>query len=384
MSKSVVADRAEVESEQVVYSMSNGLRELVAEEVHKDVPIRTDFAETAFFYSQLRTDTNGDVNIEFTLPESLTEWKFMGVAHTVDMNYGNIAAEVKAVKEFMLQPDLPRFVRIGDRVDVVASLINISGKEVSGLVRMELMLPETERVVLKQERPFSVEAGQTEKVSFGFDVSDSYEGLVIRMVADGDMFSDGEQRYLPVLSNKQKLTESVLLNVGGKGEFTFSLEELFNHHSKSVTRPQMLVEFTGNPLWYAVQSLKVIRNPENDNSLSWATAYYANSLLAHLAKAEPRIADSLKVEGLDAALTESVLKLQYLQNADGSWSWFKGMNGSLYMTTAIAQLLARLQWMTGGLPNSEVASMYQKALAYLDKKAVEEVEWMKKFEKENA
>lgn len=384
LSKSVVADRAEVESEQVVYSMSNGLRELVAEEVHKDVPIRTDFAETAFFYPQLRTDTNGDVNIEFTLPESLTEWKFMGVAHTVDMNYGNIAAEVKAVKEFMLQPDLPRFVRIGDRVDVVASLINISGKEVSGLVRMELMLLETERVVLKQERPFSVEAGQTEKVSFGFDVSDSYEGLVIRMVADGDMFSDGEQRYLPVLSNKQKLTESVLLNVGGKGEFTFSLEELFNHHSKSVTRPQMLVEFTGNPLWYAVQSLKVIRNPENDNSLSWATAYYANSLLAHLAKAEPRIADSLKVEGLDAALTESVLKLQYLQNADGSWSWFKGMNGSLYMTTAIAQLLARLQWMTGGLPNNEVASMYQKALAYLDKKAVEEMEWMKKFEKERS
>ena len=212
------------------------------------VKFRENFAETAFFYPQLRTDAHGEVNIDFTLPESLTEWKFMGLAHTQDMFYGNITEKVVARKEFMVQPNLPRFVRVGDQVNIVSSLMNLSNKEVKGVVRMELFVPETEKVVLTQERPFKVNANGTEKVSFSFDVTDKYEGLGVRIVADGGMFSDGEQRYLPVLSNKQQLTESVLLNVNGAGEYVFSLEGLFNGHSKSVSRPKMTVEFTGNPL----------------------------------------------------------------------------------------------------------------------------------------
>ena len=374
------ANRAMVASDAVTEASA---QEDLALEETGDVQLRTNFAETAFFYPQLRTDAVGEVNIEFTLPESLTEWKFMGLAHTRDMDYGSIMAKAVASKEFMLQPNLPRFVRVGDDVNVAASLVNLSDKEVKGIVRMEIFVPETEKVILSQKRPFKVKAGETGKVSFGFDVSDKYEGLAVRMVADGGAFSDGEQRYLPVLSNKQKLTESVLLNVNGEGTYTFSLESLFNHHSKTVSRPQMTVEFTGNPMWYAVQALKVVANPDTDNALSWASAYYANSLLAHLAKTEPRIADSLKVEGLDAKLAESILKMKDLQLADGSWSWFKGMDGSRYMTTAVTQLLARLQRMTGDLTDVETKRMYRQAMGYLDKQAAAEVRWMKEAEKKD-
>lgn len=346
--------------------------ELALEEIDQ-IQLRTDFAETAFFYPQLRTDANGEVNIEFTLPESLTEWKFMGLAHTQDMDYGMITAKTVAAKEFMLQPNMPRFVRVGDNVNVAASLINLSEKEVKGVARMELFVPETEKVVLVQKQPFMVKAGETGKVSFSFDVSDKYESLAVRMVADGDTFSDGEQRYLPVLSNKQKLTESVLLDVNGAGTYTFSLESLFNHHSKTVTRPKMWVEFTGNPLWYAVQALKTVSNPENDNALSWASAYYANALLGHLAKAEPRIADSLKVDGMEARLSEAVLKLKDLQLADGSWCWYKGMSGNLYMTTSITELLARLQQLIDSPLQYDVLKMYRNAAAYLYKQVEAEV-----------
>lgn len=344
----------------------------VLEETDK-IQLRTDFAETAFFYPQLRTDANGEVNIEFTLPESLTEWKFIGLAHTRDMDYGMIAAKTVASKEFMLQPNMPRFVRVGDNVNVAASLINLTDKEVKGVTRMELFVPETEKVVWVQKQPFMVKAGETGMVSFSFDVSDKYESLAVRMVADGDTFSDGEQRYLPVLSNKQKLTESVLLDVNGAGSYTFSLKALFNHHSKTVTRPKMWVEFTGNPLWYAVQALKTVSNPENDNALSWASAYYANALLNHLAKAEPRIADSLKVDGMEARLSEAELKLKDLQLEDGSWSWYKGMSGSLYMTTSITELLARLQQMIGVPLQGDVLKMYRNAAAYLYKQVEAEV-----------
>lgn len=345
------------------------------------VKFRENFAETAFFYPQLRTDAHGEVDIEFTLPESLTEWKFMGLAHTQDMFYGNITEKVVARKEFMVQPNLPRFVRVGDQVNIVSSLMNLSDKEVKGVVRMELFVPETEKVVLAEERPFKVNANGTEKVSFSFDVTDKYEGLGVRFVADGGMFSDGEQRYLPVLSNKQQLTESVLLNVNGAGEYVFSLESLFNGHSKTVSRPKMTVEFTGNPLWYAVQALKVVENPETDNALSWAVAYYANSLMDYLSRTQPAMADSLKVEGVKGKMVEAIWKLKDLQLADGSWSWYKGMSGSLYMTTAITQLMARLNQMTGGELDAEFIKMNQQAWGYLNNRLAEEVKWMKEAEK---
>ena len=353
----------------------------VAWEETEPIQLRTDFAETAFFYPQLRTDANGEINIEFTLPESLTEWKFMGLAHTKNMDYGSLVDKVVASKEFMLQPNLPRFVRVGDQVNVSASLANLSDKEVKGMARMEIFVPDTEKVILSQKCPFVVKAGETGKVSFSFEVSDKYEGLVVRMVADGDMFSDGEQRYLLVLSNKQKLTESVLLNANGKGTFTYSLESLFNRHSSSVSHPKLVVEFTGNPVWYAVQALKVVAHPENDNALSWASVYYANALLAHLAKAEPRIADSLKIEDIDVKLAGAILKLKDLQNADGSWSWYKGMIGSLYMTSSITQLIARLQQLVGGWIDAEVVKMNQQAWGYLNKRLSEEVQQMKEAEK---
>ena len=344
--------------------------------------IRTNFAETAFFYPQLRTDDKGDIQIEFTLPESLTEWKFMGLAHTRDMDYGSIEAQAVASKDFMIQPNLPRFVRVGDEVNVAASLINLSEKEIQGLVRMELFVPETEKIVLVQKCPFVVKASETGRVSFSFGVTDQYDNLAIRMVADGGLFSDGEQRYLPVLSNKQKLTESVLLNVYGKGTYTFSLESLFNHHSKTVKRPTMTVEFTGNPLWYAVQAMKVMENPESDNALSWAAAYYANSLLVHLAKTEPRLADSLKVDGVAERIAEAIIKLKDLQNPAGAWSWFKGMPASRYMTTQIAEFMARLQQMTSGTLDSEIIQMYQQAWKYLSLEVVKEIQRMREREKE--
>lgn len=355
----------------------------VLEDIDK-IQLRTNFAETAFFYPNLQTNSNGDVTLEFTMPESLTEWKFMGLAHTMGMDYGGMTDKVVVSKKFMLQPNLPRFVRVGDQVNVRASLVNLSDEEVSGFVRMELFVPETEKVVLSQKRPFKVCPDGTEQVVFSFSVSDKYEGLACRMVADGKTFSDGEQRYLPVLSNKQKLTESVLLNVNGAGAYTFSLDDLFNRHSKTVSNPKMWVEFTGNPLWYAVQALNAIKVPEMDNAYSWATAYYSNALLEHLDKIESRVADSLNIEGIEENINESILKLKDLQGKDGSWSWYKGMTGSLYMTTGITQLLARLNHTLGDLPNAEVKQMYQSAWDYLNRQASEEVSRMKDAEKKGS
>lgn len=400
-----------------------------------DIQIRENFAETAFFYPQLRTNEKGEVSISFVLPESLTRWTFMGLAHTRNVDYGKIEATATASKEFMLQPNMPRFVRVGDKANIAASLMNLSDKRVKGTVRMELFNPETEKVFYSQKQKFDVKGGETGHVNFTFEVSDKYAVMACRMVADGDTFSDGEQRYIPVLTDKQWVTETVPLNVNGEGAHTFSLENLFNKHSKTASEQRLTVEFTAHPAWYAVQALPVVVHPQNEDALSWATAYYAHSLAAYIVKENPRIKqvfDSWKAQGgtketfmsnlqknqelknillaetpwlaeatneaeqkqriatlfdlntMNSQLAVSVEKLGELQNADGAWSWYKGMQGSRYVTTQVMEMLARLNALTHQDADSRMQPMIQKGFEYLGKQAAEEYKSMKEAEKKGA
>lgn len=400
-----------------------------------DIQIRENFAETAFFYPQLRTNEKGEVSISFVLPESLTRWKFMGLAHTRNVDYGKIEATATASKEFMLQPNMPRFVRVGDKANIAASLMNLSDKGVKGTVRMELFNPETEKVFYSQKQKFDVKGGETGHVNFTFEVSDKYAVMACRMVADGDTFSDGEQRYIPVLTDKQWVTETVPLNVNGEGAHTFSLENLFNKHSKTASEQRLTVEFTAHPAWYVVQALPVVANPQNEDALSWATAYYAHSLAAYIVKENPRIKqvfDSWKAQGgtketfmsnlqknqelknillaetpwlaeatneaeqkqriatlfdlntMNSQLAVSVEKLGELQNADGAWSWYKGMQGSRYVTTQVMEMLVRLNALTHQDADSRMQPMIQKGFEYLGKQAAEEYKSMKEAEKKGA
>ena len=400
-----------------------------------DIQIRENFAETAFFYPQLRTNEKGEVSISFVLPESLTRWTFMGLAHTRNVDYGKIEATATASKEFMLQPNMPRFVRVGDKANIAASLMNLSDKGVKGTVRMELFNPETEKVFYSQKQKFDVKGGETGHVNFTFEVGDKYAVMACRMVADGDTFSDGEQRYIPVLTDKQWVTETVPLNVNGEGAYTFSLENLFNKHSKTASEQRLTVEFTAHPAWYAVQALPVVANPQNEDALSWATAYYAHSLAAFIVKENPRIKqvfDSWKAQGgtketfmsnlqknqelknillaetpwlteatneaeqkqriatlfdlntMNSQLAVSVEKLGELQNADGAWSWYKGMQGSRYVTTQVMEMLVRLNALTHQDADSRMQPMIQKGFEYLGKQAAEEYKSMKEAEKKGA
>ncbi|NMW38883.1 alpha-2-macroglobulin family protein [Phocaeicola vulgatus] len=400
-----------------------------------DIQIRENFAETAFFYPQLRTNEKGEVSISFVLPESLTRWTFMGLAHTRNVDYGKIEATATASKEFMLQPNMPRFVRVGDKANIAASLMNLSDKGVKGTVRMELFNPETEKVFYSQKQKFDVKGGETGHVNFTFEVSDKYAVMACRMVADGDTFSDGEQRYIPVLTDKQWVTETVPLNVNGEGAHTFSLENLFNKHSKTASEQRLTVEFTAHLAWYAVQALPVVANPQNEDALSWATAYYAHSLAAFIVKENPRIKqvfDSWKAQGgtketfmsnlqknqelknillaetpwlteatneaeqkqriatlfdlntMNSQLAVSVEKLGELQNADGAWSWYKGMQGSRYVTTQVMEMLVRLNALTHQDADSRMQPMIQKGFEYLGKQAAEEYKSMKEAEKKGA
>ena len=353
------------------------------------VPLRENMNETAFFYPALESDAKGNVSLKFTLPESLTTWKFMGLAHDKEMRNGMLVDEVVAKKTVMVQPNLPRFLREGDKAVLVAKVFNTSSKKVSGNARMQIINPETNKVVWQKEQKYNIDAEGTTTLSF--DVQNLKEGTYInKVVVAGNGYSDGEQHYLPVLSDKELVVNTLPITLHEAGKKDFDLTKLFlNKNGKQVKADKdtkVTVEYTNNPSWLMMKALPAVSNPTEEDAISLMAAVYANSISRHVQKSlKVNAKDINDANGLTSAsdtLQQKVDKyvglLKKLQNADGSFSWWKGMGGSRYVTTEVAEMMVRLNAIVGRL--SSTASMLSGAIDYLRQQTAREVKAMKEDE----
>lgn len=341
------------------------------------VQVRENMNETAFFYPALESDNNGNVAIRFTLPESVTTWKFMGLAHDKEMRNGLLVDEAVAQKTVMVQPNMPRFLREGDKSTIVVKLFNTSDKKVSGNTRMQILDPETNKVVWQKTQNYSIDAEGSATISF--DVQGLKEGVYInKVVAAGNGYSDGEQHYLPVLSNRELVVNTLPITLHQKGEQNFDLSKLFlnkeGKQAKGAEEAKVTIEYTNNPSWLMVKALPAISNPDEENAISLMSAIYANTITNHVQK-------HLSLENLtqeSIRLQNQVEKLKKLQNPDGSFSWWKGMKGSRYMTTSVAEMMVRLNAIAG--VQKSTARMLTSAIDYLSWQTAQEVREMKKQE----
>ena len=353
------------------------------------VQIRENLNETAFFYPALESDNQGNVAINFTLPESVTTWKFMGLAHDKEMRNGCLVDEAVAQKTVMVQPNIPRFLREGDKAIIVVKLFNTSDKKVSGNARMQILDAETQKVVWQKTQGYRIDAEGSATVSF--DVQGLKEGVYInKVVAAGNGYSDGEQHYLPVLSNRELVVNTLPITLHQKGEQNFDLSKLFlnkeGKQAKGAEDAKVTVEYTNNPSWLMVKALPAISNPTEEDALSLMAAIYANTLSRHIQKTlNVNAKDIDDASGLASAsdtlqkkVNKYVALLKKLQNKDGSFSWWKGMSGSRYMTTAVAEMMVRLNAIVGR--QSFTASMLSGAIDYLRQQTAREVKAMKEDE----
>ena len=353
------------------------------------VQVRENMNETAFFYPALESDNNGNVAIRFTLPESVTTWKFMGLAHDKEMRNGLLVDEAVAQKTVMVQPNMPRFLREGDKSTIVVKLFNTSDKKVSGNARMQILDPETNKVVWQKTQNYSIDAEGSASVAF--DVQGLKEGVYInKVVAAGNGYSDGEQHYLPVLSNRELVVNTLPITLHQKGEQNFDLSKLFlnkeGKQAKGAEEAKVTIEYTNNPSWLMVKALPAISNPTEEDALSLMAAIYANTLSRHIQKTlNVNAKDIDDASGLASAsdtlqkkVNKYVALLKKLQNKDGSFSWWKGMSGSRYMTTAVAEMMVRLNAIVGR--QSSTASMLSGAIGYLRQQTAREVKTMKEDE----
>ena len=346
------------------------------------VQIRENLNETAFFYPALESDNQGNVAINFTLPESVTTWKFMGLAHDKEMRNGCLVDEAVAQKTVMVQPNMPRFLREGDKATIVVKLFNTSDKKVSGNARMQILDAETQKVVWQKTQGYRIDAEGSATVSF--DVQGLKEGVYInKVVAAGTGYSDGEQHYLPVLGNRELVVNTLPITLHQKGEQNFDLSKLFlnkeGKQAKGAEDAKVTVEYTNNPSWLMVKALPSISNPDEEDAISLMSAIYANTITTHIQKhlsLEKQPEQNLSQESI--RLQNQVEKLKKLQNADGSFSWWKGMKGSRYMTTSVAEMMVRLNAVAG--VQKSTAKMLTSAINYLSWQTAQEVREMKKME----
>lgn len=336
------------------------------------VQVRENLNETAFFYPALESDNNGNVAIRFTLPESVTTWKFMGLAHDKEMRNGLLVDEAVAQKTVMVQPNMPRFLREGDKSSIVVKLFNTSDKKVSGNARMQILDAETQKVVWQKTQGYHIDAEGSATVSF--DVQGLKEGVYInKVVAAGNGYSDGEQHYLPVLSDRELVVNTLPITLHQQGEQSFDLSKLFldkeGKQAKGTEEAKVTVEYTNNPSWLMIKALPAISNPDDEDAISLMSAIYANTITTYIQK-------NLSLE--TSRLQNQVEKLRKLQNNDGSFSWWKGMKGSRYMTTAVAEMMVRLNAIAG--TQKSISKMLTSAINYLSWQTAREVREMKKME----
>ena len=396
------------------------------QEQQPPVQIRENFNETAFFYPALVTDETGDVAFSFTMPESNTTWKLQLLAQTEDLKYGYLMKEVMTSKPLMILPNLPRFLRQGDEVTISTQVINQSGETVEGRVRLELFDPNNDQPVVcltKSQKPFTLEKDSTGTVSWSLTVPAVADGLIgCRIVAESDKGSDGEQHLIPILSNQILITESTPF-------YLFDTNEQSIRLNKGQNPFRLTLEMTANPIWYAVQALPTVAQPDNENIISWFAAYYSNTLASYIAKANPRIQQVInqwKAKGGTASTLYSNLQqneelknillqetpwvleadneaeqkqrlsllfdlnradqlreaawqqLLQQQTPDGGWSWFKGMLPSQAITTYILKGMSQLTQLGAIEYNQQEKEMQIKALNYLDKQVQQEYEQLQK------
>ena len=409
-----------------------GNEESVETSMSKDsgVQLRENLNETAFFFPNLESDGNGQVSLRFTLPESVTTWKMMGIAHDKEMNVGMISDEIVACKKVMIQPNMPRFLRDGDSGQIVCRVSNTDEKDITGIAQLELLDPETMKVAYSQSRKYSLKSGEVSSIVFDVLVKDLPSLTICKVTASGKDYDDGEQHYLPILPKTERIINTLPFICEGKGEFEIDLGKLT---PKDVADDQVsyTLEYTHDPAWIMIQALPTVGTPDGDNAISLSTAYYANSIASHLLHQVPHLRTVLELwkresgeEGtlvsplakneelrqlilketpwvleadkereqrqllinyLDSSqvnyrLSQQFTKLAALQRQDGSFSWWKGMSGNRYVTTAVAETLVRLHKMTGKQNNTR--QMLKKAISYLANETHEEVTRLKNKERQ--
>ena len=426
----------------VTYSAAVKKDEMVKQDVtkpkttSKPVQIRKNLNETVFFLPNLQTDEQGNVIIKFKMNEALTRWKFMAVAHTKDFAFGSIEKEIVTQKELMVQPNPPRFLREGDRIQFVTKIVNISKTNINGDAKLELFDPismkslDAEYGNTNNVVKFTTTAGQSTTASWTLNIPENGLGaLQYRITALSTDFSDGEENALPILTNRMLLTETKPLQIRANETKTFTFDAFAKANSTTLKNHKMTLEYTSNPAWYALQALPYMMDYPHECSEQVFSRYFANALASQVVTSQPKIkavfdkwrelpealmSNLQKNEDLKTALlsetpwvlaaqsetqqkkdiallfdinkmaaeqTAAITKLKQRQNVNtGGFPWFPTAQDDWYITQHIVEGLGHLKKLNIA-QSEDLKQIQENAVRFCDYQIVKQYEHLLKYEK---
>ncbi|WP_046756895.1 alpha-2-macroglobulin family protein [Kordia jejudonensis] len=415
---------------------SSKMYELFEEET--TIVPRKNLQETAFFFPQLQTDKDGNVSFSFTTPEALTKWKLQLLAHTKELHSATKSLTTVTQKELMVLPNVPRFLREGDKIVISSKISNLSENNLTGEASLQLVDPITGNDINPALFPrlgtptqaFSVDANGNTQVSWTLYIPKTIQAVQYTITAKAGNFSDGEQGALPVLSNRMLVTETLPMWIRSNETKTFTLDKLSNTSSATLQHHKLSLEVTSNPAWYAVQALPYLMEYPYECAEQTFSRYYANALASHIANSNPRIqevfnqwktSDALlsnleKNQELKSLLIQetpwvrdaqseteqkkriallfdlnrmkneqssTLQKLAQMQYDSGGFPWFKGGRSNRFITQHIIAGYGHLDKLGVEIYTTNEASMLiEKAIGYLDAEFVQEYKDLRKYDKD--
>lgn len=399
-----------------------------------NVKIRKNFNETAFFFPDMQTNENGEIIINFTIPEALTRWKMLGFAHTKDLKSGSVTNELVTQKDLMVVPNQPRFFRENDNMLFATKITSLRDSNLMGEARLEffdaLTMQPIDNLMANRnnQKPFQIKARQSINLEWNIIIPEGIQAISYRIVASAGDFSDGEEMTLPVVTNSMLVTETLPLPIRGKQTKTFTLDKLLNNTSTTLKHQRYTLEFTSNPAWYAIQALPYLMEYPYECTEQTFSRFYANSIASHIANSNPKIKkvfdlwatiqpDALlsnleKNEELKSALLEETpwvlnakdesqrkrsvallfdlnrmaneqekafTKIKDAQTGNGGFSWFPGMPEDRYITQHIVAGLGHLDAM--GIKSVHTDNltweMTERAVGYIDQQMNKTYQYLK-------
>ena len=399
---------------------SSRTRAKKAEESVPEVKLRKDFSETTFFLPELKTDSKGQVSWSFNAPEQLSRWRLVLNAHSRTLDHHIERRTVETSREFSIRPTLPRFVREGDAATLVTEVRNESPEAQYGTLTLELFDPVSGDVRSTQQQTFDIAASSATTLSLPLEGYRGLDSVGVRVIARGNHSSDGEQHILPVLSDRETITETIAFSTHSEGTQRISLAPLFPSTGKIPESGLFTVTLQPNASRLALTALPVMTYNKDASAFAAATALFGQSVARLLVGYEPlhKWAEGVlnapestqkgtsygALVGRDSLLLKSpwarrlkqeaeqerelarfllsqdhtttsdqlLKRLGDLQTSDGLWAWYPGMKGSLYTTEYVLRTLLRMAAYSDleSALRLRLEEMIRRGMKALDKQAV--------------
>ena len=439
-------EMVEITKQEGVYSYESGGQNEKPEEPVEPT-LRENFNETAFFFPQLRTNKDGSATFSFTMPDALTRWRLMLLAYTKDRKTGSKDYTFTSSKPVMIMADMPRYMYDNDELWFVANVINTGDEPVTPKAKLEIFDAGTMEPVnlIVMDGPSTgsgaytipmetIQPGRSKEVRWKVKGQYDLSLLAFRFTAYAGQFSDAEQHLLPVLSSEIFMTQTLPITVKAETEKTFDFEAIANpdSHERDYS---LTLNFSTNPVWYAVQALPYLANISTDRAETAFYVFYANTLSSYIADHIPnllnyikkwqietpdallsqlekdqdlkaimlqetpwvleakseteqrsRIANLFEINTLRGQQTRALQLIQQKQKYNGGWPWMDGMPESPYISTYILSGFGKLQkmgaWSSLSQADQNTAqSICDKAVRYLEYEVAETYRYMKAHSK---